>query len=140
MKFLSLLAVGISLINSGPALCADTILSGKLVLAKNRTAQAKGIRTVFLTLQDPASESRMPCAAEKFTLTKDASGEFYTFELTTDTLKMMGCPTVPEKFNVKAKLDKDDSANPDAPGDIIGVLKGVKKGSKNIVIDLKDAA
>ena len=39
-------------------------------------------------------------------------------------------------LKVKARLDKDGSAGPDQPGDIVGMSQVVKRGSTNIKIVL----
>ena len=118
-----------------PAVSAP-VASGKLVLSKELSVKAKGIRTVFITVKDPKAAMPMPCAAQKFTLTKDAEGDFLTFSLETGSLMMMACQEIPEMLNLKAKLDKDGSAGPDSSGDLVGTLNGIKKGSKNLKIEL----
>lgn len=112
------------------------VASGKIILPKGASAKAKGLRTLFISVQDAKAASPMPCAAQKFTLDKDAQGEFLAFKLDTDSLTMMGCPELPETMNLKVKLDKDGSAGPDTSGDIVGNAKGVKKGATNLKITL----
>ena len=133
MKTLILvLVIGTSLPGFGAA-----VASGKLVLPKDLGAKAKGIRTVFISVQDPKAVIPMPCAAQKFTLEKDAEGEFLSFSLTTDSVMMMACTDLPETMNVKAKLDKDGDAGRDITGDIVGTVTGVKKGSSNLKITME---
>ncbi|MBI1859331.1 MAG: hypothetical protein HYR96_00225 [Deltaproteobacteria bacterium] len=126
------------LLTSGVAL-ANGVASGKLVLPKSLTAKSAGIRTVFITVFDPKATRPMPCAAQKFELTKNAEGEFLRFSLDTASLTMMGCPEIPTVMNLKARLDQDGSAGPDAPGDIVGKLADVKTGAKNLKIEMSQA-
>lgn len=133
-KISALLLLGI-----GSLAGAAPVASGKLVLPPELSAKAKGIRTVFLTIQDPKATTPMPCAAKKFTLDKDAQGEFLSFTLDETSLMMMACSQLPETMNLKAKLDKDGSAGRDAAGDIVGTLTGVKKGSDKLTIKLEKA-
>ena len=119
------------LLASLPAFAAP-LASGKLTLAKDLTAKAKGIRTLFITIYDSANPSPMPCAAQKVTLTKDAVGEFSDFKLDDASVILMGCSEIPAKMNLKVKLDADGNAGRDASGDIIGMASGVNKGSRGI--------
>lgn len=130
----ALLLFGVSGLATGA-----TVVSAKLVLGKDLAPSAKGIRTVFVAIQDPAAKMPMPCAAKKFTLTKDAEGEFLSFTLDSDSLTLMACKELPETMNLKAKLDKDGSAGPDAAGDIVGRVTGIKKGASQVTITLDKA-
>ena len=114
---------------------AAPVVSGKLVIAKDLAPKARGIRTVFVSLYDAAGTSTaMPCAAQKLELAKDASGEFLSYTLDDTSLTLMGCSAVPEQMNIKVKLDKDGSAGPDADGDLVGVMNGIKKGSTGVKV------
>lgn len=120
-------------------LIAAPLVSGKLTLSKELTAKAKGIRTVYISILDPQSPMPMPCAAQKFTLVKDAEGSFLDFTVDSDQAVMMACAEIPAEMNLKVKLDKDGNAGRDSSGDIVGVKSGVKKGAKGIAITLDKA-
>jgi hypothetical protein len=122
------------------AALAKPVVSGELLLPKSLNEKAKGIRTIFISIQDPKAASPMPCAAQKFTIDKDAEGTFLKFTLDTDSLMMMACPTVPEVMSLKVKLDKDGSAGRDSAGDIVGVAQKVKKGATNVKVILDKAS
>jgi hypothetical protein len=117
-------------------LFAATVATGKLSVPKDLSAKAKGIRTVFISIYDAKSPAPMPCAAQKFTLEKDAEGDFLSFTLDSDTVTMMACPRLPETMNLKAKLDRDGSAGRDTTGDIVGTANAIKRGSKDLKISL----
>ncbi|MFW7378614.1 MAG: hypothetical protein ACOH5I_07405 [Oligoflexus sp.] len=116
----------------------ELMVSGSLSLSNDKLIEkAKGIRTLFLVVYNPESKMPMPYGAQKVDLEKDASGNFYNFEITTTSIRTMGGNAVlPTKLKVKARLDKDGSAGMDQPGDIIGMSGVVAKGSKNIKIVL----
>ena len=127
---------------AAPAVVADAglIAEGKVTLAKTLTDKAKGIRTLFISVYDAASTMPMPYGASKAEITKDAAGEFYTFKITRDNLMIMaGEATPPTKINLKFKLDKDGGAGRDAPGDLVGEVKGVQWGSKGIAVAIDKA-
>ena len=47
----------------------------------------------------------------------------------------IGTAHVPATMRIKAKLDKDGSAGPDASGDVTGTVDQVKVGASNVVIE-----
>ena len=120
----------------GTSLAAVPLVSGKLVLKKDLSPRAKGIRTVFFSFYDPAAAAPMPCGAAKLAIEKDASGEFLTYTLDEQSVMLMGCPEIPATFNLKVKLDKDGSAGRDSAGDLVGMANGVKKGSVGVVVNV----
>lgn len=89
-----------------------------------------GIRTLFITIYDEASKMPMPYGAMKVELDKDAKGTVYKGKLDTSNIMVMGGGETPKKIRIKAKLDKDGSAGPDAAGDLVGIAEGVALGSK----------
>ena len=115
------------------------LVSGKLVLDNALEKSAKGIKTLFIVIYDADSSARMPYAAQKVELGKDVKGQFHSFKLTTNSVQMMGgrMQGLPKNLRIKAKLDKDGSAGPDAPGDIVGVVNKAPIGSKDLTITLK---
>lgn len=116
----------------------DTVYaSGKLELDKKLSDKAKGIRTLYISIYDSASGMPRPYAATKIDLPKDAtSGAFHDFKLTPANVMAMGQGPAPQTMRIKAKLDKDGSAGPDASGDVTGTVSDVKLGASNIVIKL----
>ena len=82
------------------------IASGVVSLAPTLDVQAKGIRTLFLTVFDAADPKPMPYGAIRYKLDDDARGEFHSFTLTPDNLRAMqpGSP-VPAQLRIKARLD-----------------------------------
>lgn len=113
--------------NAKPQLFADVIV--KLDDAKLQTKGA-GIRTLFVSLYDAASQGPRPYAAMKVDLAKDAKGLVYEGKLDASNVMVMGDGPTPKTWRIKAKLDKDGSAGPDSPGDLIGQATGVASGSK----------
>lgn len=98
--------------------------------------KSAGIRTLFITIYDEASQMPMPYGAMKVELTKDAKGTVYKGKLDTANIMVMGGGAEPKTLRIKAKLDKDGSAGGDAAGDLVGNATGVKLGSKvTITID-----
>ena len=95
--------------------------------------KAAKIRVLFITLYDAAAAGPRPYGAFKVDLDKDAKGLVYKGTLDTTNVMVMGGGDLPAKLRVKAKLDKDGSAGPDAPGDLIGIVDGVAVGSKTVV-------
>jgi len=116
------------------------VAQGELTLAPQLTAQAKGIHTLFISVYDPKSQMPMPVAAVKVDLSQDAKGSFYHFDLTPQTMMLMvSASELPSVVNLKAKLDRDGSAGPDAPGDLVGWVKNVKVGAKNVKLTIDKA-
>lgn len=116
---------------------ASPVASGKIILPAKLAPAAQGIRTVFVSVYK-AGKPGMPYGATKIEL-KGApkSGEVAKLDLDTETLMMMTQQEMlPGKVDIKVKLDKDGSAGPDDAGDLVGWAKGVKIGSKNVVVKL----
>jgi len=95
--------------------------------------KSSGIRTLYITLYDEASQMPMPYGAAKITLEKDASGTIYKGKLDSSNIIVMGHEGTPKTLRIKARLDKDGSAGPDAHGDLVGIITGVKVGEKSTV-------
>lgn len=116
----------------------DTVYaSGKIELDKKLSDKAKGIRTLYISIYDAASGMPRPYAATKIELPKDAtSGAFHDFTLTPANIIAMGHGPAPQSMRIKAKLDKDGSAGPDASGDVTGTVSDVKLGASNVIIKL----
>lgn len=106
---------------------------GQIILDDSLTEQAKGITTLFIIASGP--DRPMPLGAFRKTLSSDAKGAFYDFVLTKDNMqRMMGDAEFPSEFKLKARLDRDGSAGPDQPGDLVGDVFPVKLGQEGVEI------
>lgn len=121
---------------AAPATKETVYASGKLELDSKLADKAKGIRTLFISIYDADSAMPRPYAATKIDLPKDATGAFHDFKLTPENIMAMGQGPAPQSMRIKAKLDKDGNAGPDATGDVTGTVNGVKQGAANVVIKL----
>ena len=113
--------------------------TGQLTLDAALQQKATGIKTLFIVIYDEASKRPMPFGATKVMLDKDAKGKFHKFELTTKNVRQMGHGPLPQTMRIKARLDKDGSAGMDTAGDLVGEVKGVKKGATDITIAISEA-
>jgi hypothetical protein len=134
MRLLSFVFAAASLVFSQVVVAGDdtTVYADveiKLEGAKATKASA-GIRTLFITIYDSESKAPMPYGAMKVELDKDAKGTVYKGKLDASNIMVMGGGASPQTLRIKAKLDKDGSAGPDAAGDVVGIVDGVKVGSK----------
>jgi hypothetical protein len=102
-------------------------------LASTLEKQSAGVRTLFITLYDDAAKGPMPYGAMKVDLAADAKGTVYKGVLDDASVMIMGGGAEPKKFRIKVKLDKDGSAGPDSPGDLVGNATGVTVGSKTTI-------
>lgn len=95
-----------------------------------------GLRTLYIIVYDAQSSMPMPYGAMKVDLTKDPQGTVYKGVLNSANINVMSGGPLPETLRIKARLDRDGSAGKDSPGDIVGSIEGVKKGtSAKIKID-----
>jgi hypothetical protein len=113
------------------------IAEGTITLSPELTGQAKGMRTVYIIVRDPASPMPMPIGAMATTIGADATGQVMTFKLTKDNLSMMNPSAAnPAKMTIKARLDIDGLGGMDTPGDIIGKAENLDWGSQGIAVVL----
>lgn len=141
MKTFAKILVAGAVLFSGEAVLAKAkvLAEGQVVLKKDAklAAKAKGIRTLYLVVYDENSRRPMPFGAKKVQLAEDASGSFHKFKLTTaNVARMNPHASVPKSLKLKARLDRDGSAGMDQPGDVIGMVKGISAGSKDVKIVL----
>ncbi len=121
-----------SLSLAAPSKIADV----EVKLSPKLLAQAAGVRTLFITVFDAKSPRPMPYGAMKVDLSKDAAEQVFQGSLDTDKVRPMGGGEVPKLLRIKARLDKDGGAGPDATGDLVGVVNEVQAGGKvTITID-----
>lgn len=115
------------------------IVEGKLEIASELEADAKGMRVVYIILHDEASAMPMPYGAFQGRIRQDAHGTFMNFTLTKENVQLMPAAMAGgevKTFRVKARLDADGLGGADSAGDIVGEIKGVAPGSKNLLIKL----
>src|SRR4051812_21123893 len=97
------------------------VARGRVVLADDLRQAAKGVHTLFIIVS--ALDSPMPYGAYRHTISGDPEGELERFALTNDNLQRMRPQEPwPEQFKLKARLDRDGTAGPDQPGDLVGEL------------------
>ncbi len=105
---------------------------GKVVLSDDLTEKAKGIETLFIIAS--GMDRPMPLGALKKTLRGDAKGEVYEFVLTNESMMRMDPNgAFPEQFKLKARLDRDGTAGPDQPGDLVGEVNPVHLGDDIVI-------
>jgi hypothetical protein len=88
-----------------------------------------GLRTLYIIVYDSQSSMPMPYGALKIDLSKDPQGTVYKGSLNSNNINVMSGGPLPETLRIKARLDRDGSAGKDSPGDVVGTIEGVKKGS-----------
>jgi hypothetical protein len=142
-RLILLTAVVVAAASIGVALffgeTSPVIASGKVTLSDELTAQAQGMKTLYLIVRDAESPIPMPWGALVTTLGSDPSGTFYSFILTQDNLNIMNPGgALPKTISIKARLDMDGMGGADTPGDITGELKNITFGTQNIEITLNE--
>ncbi len=106
---------------------------GRVLLDASVVDSAKNIKTLFIVMSGP--DRPMPLGALRKVVDSSKSGVLYEFILTRDNMQMMmGGSDVPDRFKLKARLDRDDQAGPDQPGDLVGEVTDVSRGQGDIEI------
>jgi hypothetical protein len=114
--------------------------SGDVYIDEPLVEDAKGIRTMFITVFDADSPAPMPYGAMKETIDQDPEGKFTSYYLSRERLQLMNPEApLPQRLRIKARLDRDGMGGMDQPGDLVGVVNNVAFGSQgvNIRIDTK---
>jgi hypothetical protein len=133
--FLSVLAAGFLAVQYGQK--EAMYFSGKVTLDPSLEPNAQDIRTLYLSLFDDAVESRRPYGAMRIQLIKKPKGKVASFTANRDTVQVMFPGSKPpEVFRVRARLDRDGIAGPASPGDLLGEIKSVALGSRNIEVNI----
>jgi hypothetical protein len=129
------LAFGIVTAAFAGATGTEPLANVEIKLSDKLAAQSAGIRTLYVTLYDAASSKPMPYGAMKVVLEKDAAGTVYKGKLDGSNVMMMGAGggAEPATLRIKARLDKDGSAGPDAAGDLVGIADKVKRGGEAVI-------
>lgn len=107
---------------------------GQVVLDDALADKAKEIETLFIIAA--GMDRPMPLGAMKKTLGNGAKrGVIYEFVLTNESMVRMdmNAPFPPE-FKLKARLDRDGTAGPDQPGDLVGEVTPVRLGAEGVEI------
>lgn len=106
---------------------------GRVILDPSLVESAKGVKTLFIVMSGP--DRPMPLGALRKVVDSSKGGVLYEFILTRDNMQMMmGSEQVPERFKLKARLDRDDQAGPDQPGDLVGEVLDIPRGQDGIEI------
>lgn len=112
------------------------VFSGTVRLAPHLTAPAQGVRTLYLVLYP--TDAPRPYAAMRVQLTADPLETVANLVVTPERLQIMqpGAP-IPMQFHVKVRLDRDGMGGTDQPGDLVGMVHGVTRGTEGLelVID-----
>ena len=118
---------------------AATFANVEVKVADQVAPKGAGIRTLYITLYDADAAQPRPYGAMKVDLNKDASGTVFKGTLDDNNIMLMGAGSnAPAALKIKARLDKDGSAGPDAAGDLVGIADKVKVGG-NVVITIDKA-
>lgn len=133
MRFIPLLVLSVLSTRAAAADAPKIFAEVEIKVAGSVDKKAAGIRTLYITLYDEASQAPMPYGAMKVALEKDATGVVYKGKLDQANVMVMGGGDMPKKLRIKAKLDKDGSAGPDSAGDIVGIATGVEAGGKTAI-------
>lgn len=129
------LALGMVTATLAAAAGTEPLANVEIKLSDKLTTQSAGIRTLYVTLYDAESSKPMPYGAMKVVLEKDAAGTVYKGKLDGSNVMMMGAGggAEPATLRIKARLDKDGSAGPDAAGDLVGIADKVKRGGEAVI-------
>jgi hypothetical protein len=130
------LAFGIATAAFASAAGTEPLANVEIKLLDKLAAKSAGIRTLYVTLYDAESSKPMPYGAMKVVLEKDAAGTVYKGKLDGSNVMMMmggGGGAEPATLRIKARLDKDGSAGPDAAGDLVGIAEKVKRGGEAVI-------
>ncbi len=135
-RFTTLLALVALMGTSSFAESPKRLAKGTIHISKELEASAKGVRTLFISVYDSESRRPRPYGALKAILKQDAKGRIYEFDINPQNIVVMNPAANPQVLRIKAKLDKDGGAGPDRPGDLVGIVRGIKRGSEvKITID-----
>ena len=106
---------------------------GRIIVDESLLAQAQGIGTLFIIAS--GQDRPMPLGALRTLLSGELKSDLYEFILTKDNMQLMPGAMggeLPESFKLKARLDRDGSAGPDQPGDLVGEIAIVHKGQDGL--------
>lgn len=147
-----LLAIGYAVLVGDKA---KIYVNGTVEVAAPLQEKGKAARTLFIILRDASVDdppitvieadaivgnkprrSSMPWGAYRDNVNFSINSS-YGFTITKDNLQLMGQQSdPPSSFNIKVRLDRDGQGGADQPGDLVGTLQQVKRGSKDVRIIL----
>lgn len=115
------------------AAAGNLIVSGTLQIDPAAQATLKGTETLYLSVADPARPGGPPVAANRVALTFPQA-----FELTTDHIRAMpgAGSSVPERVDLKARVDLDGNAMTKEPGTPQAIVAGVTRGQTGVIVTL----
>ena len=148
----ALLAIGYALLVGDET---KIYVNGTVEIAPPLLEKSKTARTIFIILRDASAgnipitvteadaiignkprRSSMPWGAYRDNV-DFASNSSYGFTITKDNLQLMGQQSdPPSAFNIKVRLDRDGQGGADQPGDLVGTLQQVERGSSDVRIVL----
>ena len=150
-----LLAIGYALLVGDET---KIYVNGTVDVDPSLQEQSKAARTLYIILRDARGDDvpitvveadaivgnkprvlTMPWGAyrDQVDFSRNSS---YDFTITKDNLQLMGQQgEPPASFHVKVRLDRDGRAGADQPGDIVGLVKNVPLGSRDVRIVLDRA-
>lgn len=111
--------------------------SGKVLLDPRLIEEAKGIRTLYITVFDANSPMPMPYGAMRERIDRDPQQTVLEFNITKEKLQIMN-PNAhpPKKLRIKARLDKDGVGGRDQPGDLTGERSQIAFGESRVDIKI----
>jgi len=108
---------------------------GTVMLSDDLNSEAGNAQTLFLILRDPDSQIPMPYGAAKFRVNPGQGGKLLDFVLTKEVVQVMSPNLpVPQRLNIKARLDQDGAGGMDQSGDLVGETVNIPLGSGNVEI------
>ena len=117
-------------------------ISGKVALAPELDPAGKGFREVYIELYTTAAEDSKPYAWTKYVLAADPTGTFLDFKVTEKNIhftslypdRNIAMPTL------KIRLTKYGLMGAESPGDMVGILQGVKIGDDELIVTVNRVA
>ena len=117
-------------------------LSGKIALAPELNAAAKDVREVYIELYTAGTEGAQPYAWTKYVLIADPSGDFLDFKVTEKNIHFNSL--YPDRNTpmptLKIRLTKYGLMGAESPGDLVGIIQGVKIGDDELVVTVNRPA
>ena len=117
-------------------------LSGKVALAPGLAPAGKDFREVYIELYTTAAEDSKPYAWTKYVLAADPTGTFLDFKVTEKNIHFTSLypdRNVPMP-TLKIRLTKYGLMGAESPGDMVGLLQGVKIGDDELIITVNRVA
>ena len=151
-----LLAIGYALLVGDEA---KIYVNGTVEVAPSLQEKSKTARTLYIILRDASADDvpitvveadaiignkpripSMPWGAYRDQV-DFSSNSSYGFTITKDNIQLMGQQQgdTPARFNIKVRLDHDGRAGADQPGDIVGTVQNISRGSRDVRIVLNQA-